>query len=1063
MIACPNTNSAEWKELVERVGELKAYSLYIKNGYTVPSDPSSIDPLDSIESADEEIALQFKKITDIRKHILQSLKTKYAIFKDSDNEKFIEELKKLIKEFEESDITQSMFLFARNAEAMLNSLSSRIDKEKGNLELLKTMEGFAGTYELIGPITDFIARTYPKKKWLRDKMSSLEAKMKDFHTDYVEYGRVALTNRLAAESTIVRSQYKERYQREFRRNNPGAGKPAEIAYVEGLLNSNREKIAAEEKAYIRKLLETAPKDISGITASLVDPRGINDHLIQLAVTLLDKADYRAKEDFIKVKLEAGEKWEEFIKPGFITNQRELYEDIIEKIDGKETQYYVRPMYSHYYASLAEMRKTAREAGEEEGKKIRMAWKQKHLLNPFKDWEDISNIKPEYRNSQWERLKADSRKADMYDFLMKLNKESDKMVKGNARLGYKLPAMTKKDSELLTDKKWLDAGKQKLRDTFKLQKDDYQYGDTILPEDDLIRVLANEKGEALNKIGVPFRANIPVEDQSYDLMGMALSNHFVSLNYKHKSEIQNELEIMKDLFAERQVKATKGLSGKGVVQVIKSLGAEPDELREIMIPGASSKSYELLTSILEDRLYGKSNVEAGTVLGLSIDKLSGLAIAASANNMLIANYMGALSNTLAGKINNFISGFSGKHFSNSDLGAAEIKYGKDLAAIITDIGSFNPKAKTNLLLEKFLDSSMDFSGFANDLTQDTKMKRILSMKTLHGFNTVAEHWIQSTLMYAVLNNVKIKNKEGKYIDLSGKEVNREQAMSADEAYEIVDDQLKWKEGLVPEGFTRFSPNFEFYVNRKVKDIVADLQGNYDANNKAMVQRYWYGRLGFFLRKWIVRGTLRRWRGLEHATKDVESLDPHQRFYSEAGQEYKEGTYVSAIRFLTGLVKHGKQLKLEVLSQDWNSLTDMEKANIKAAVTEQAILWSTLFASSLLYGLAKGADDEDKDGLYTLAYLSRRQYGELMFYLPINPSEMTRILRTPSATITVLETSTKLGEQVLEDLVNWDLEEYEKGKNRGESKTLTLTTNLLSPIHKNILNKDVRESFEFLINH
>ena len=42
MANCPNIRSQEWKELVDKVGELQAYGYYVMNDYDIPKDISNL-------------------------------------------------------------------------------------------------------------------------------------------------------------------------------------------------------------------------------------------------------------------------------------------------------------------------------------------------------------------------------------------------------------------------------------------------------------------------------------------------------------------------------------------------------------------------------------------------------------------------------------------------------------------------------------------------------------------------------------------------------------------------------------------------------------------------------------------------------------------------------------------------------------------------------------------------------------------------------------------------------------------------------------------------------------
>jgi hypothetical protein len=1089
MAKCPNINSDEWKVLVDIVGELEAYAVYVENGYEIPSK-EGIAELDKVEWYPEleREAEYIQQVTKVRANILNTLKTKYNLYKSSDS-KYIDNLKKLIKDFQDADVETTLFKFIRNAESNLKMLSERMAKEKGNLKLLNQLNSFAGIYNMVPDVTAILNSIPEKHKTGKEKgyniiekrLSDIAGTMKTFNSSYIKFAIDALETRLSSESTIARGEFKRKaeikYEEDFPRNksslSPKEYNEKKAKYVKTQLNNSKDAIYAAEKRYIRKLLKTAPKDISSITKALIDPRGVNDHIIQIAVKMLDNADYKTKEEFVESRGEAVKKWESFIsgKRELITDQKKLYDGIIEKINGNETNWYVRPMYSTFYDAKSEAYKEyykLREQGDKNPDKPVEVFKAKYTVNPDKKKGifDPENIKPEYRNPQWETLQKNPEKKEVYDFLLMYNNESDKMVSGSMVLGYKLPSITKANTELITDRKGLKGVKEIALGAVAMRGDDYLYGD-LENQDGKIRVLTDQKGEMLKRVSVPFRTDIDVKDQSFDLFGMALSNRYISLNYKNKNIIKDDLEVVKDVLAERELIVRK--NGKAVLKTAKKVfGADDEEVTDIerTVQGDQSESYKLLLGIMEDRLYGKSNV-AHMIGTVSLDKVSNLTMKIAADNMLIGNLMGGTSNLLNGKVMNFFESTRKNLWGRKDLISAEAKYISDLANVVKDYERLVPNSKTNLLLEKFFDTAIDFSGAINKLSNDTRFKRIFNTKTLHGINSSAEHYIQSTLMYAALNNTKVQNQFGKYIDKNGKTVSdRKDAAPVDEMYIIENGKLKWKDSsYVIEGFDSLDKNAEFTVSRKIKDAAQDLHGNYDSKNKAQIQRYWYGKQLMFLRKWMLPGIQRRWRGFETAFKKWDDVEAHEKFYSEAAQDYKEGTYVSAIRYITSIFKYGRELEMAVLTKEWNSLSDMEKGNIKAAASELSIMVGALAASSLLAGLAEGAEgEEEEEFLYANAYIMRRIYGELLTYTPLGLSgEGLRTLQTPAATMSLIELSMRALGQLTSDIFNgFDFEEYQSGKHKGESKSFVLWNKILNPISKNLVDRDAKKSFEYLTN-
>jgi len=1090
MAACPNKNSEEWKELVDKVGsEIEATYLFIKNNYEIPSDPDEVrttEGYDFSSSAREEV-FEFNKIVNVRDQLLQALGAKYNAHKGTDNKQYLTDLKKLIEDFKKADIEAGMHIFLNNAHSKLESLDKKMSAQNNDLGVLHTMNSFAGTFGLIDQITPYLDNPILEfDEETKKSITSINGKVKRLHSKYIGYARKTLVHRLAAESTIERTKRKEKLKKDFVKNNPRKDSglnesdyiKAQTDYVEKALNDLANDIRQAEIERIRELLVLAPDDIDTITKNIMDPRGVNESIIQLTVKMLDKADFDAKESFINSRRSALSVWEKFKDSrnagGVITDQKKLYEDIIEKIDGKETQYYTRPLFSTYYIAKDEMweeyNKLKDEGKKKEAKKVLKDWKNKYLID--KKGKFIpSNTKPEFHNPQYKTIYSDSTKKEMYNFLVAFNNESDSMVRGKNKLEYKLPSISQRTAEKIIDSEGgiIEVGKEWWKDSVQGRIDDEQFGNIEQNEDGTIKVLTDQFGKPLKRIAVPFRGDIEITNQSYDLMGMSLTNRYASLNFKEKDAIKKDLEVLSDVVSERDVRKTSG--DKVIMKTLSSIpGISTEEINDVVdtIPGRDSNTFELLTSLLEDRLYGKHRA-AISEMDIKLDKLSDKAIQASSHMMLIANLLGGTSNLIAGKTMNFLESTRSIHFNTKNLAKAEELYWGDIGGIVRDMGSLAPSSMTGMLIEKFIDTSMDFSPLSNHLTKDTKFKRLFNMGTLHGINSSAEHYIQGSLMFSALDNIKVVDKEtGKYVTSKGQLTdNRDEAAGMYYGY-TSENGLKWNHSYTIEGQKEVTPEVEQYVNSKTKDIIADLQGMYDGTNKSMIEREWYGKLAFYLRKWMVRGTLRRWRGIQHASKELDELEDHQRFYSESTQDFKEGTYTSLARFFINTQSRIRKMQWELMRQDWDSLSDMEKGNIKAAATEIAVMVGSLIASNFLAGLAKKEpDEEDKELLYTYAYLLLRTSDELRMYTGTDIPEMSRVMRSPTATLNTLEQSWRSLSQISEDFfyripTGEGLEEYEGGRHKGESKSWVQVNRMINPFYKNWYDKNAQKSYDFLKN-
>jgi len=822
----------------------------------------------------------------------------------------------------------------------------------------------------------------------------------------------------------------------------------------------------------------------------------------------------------------------------ITDQRELYKNMLEKnAEGKYTGFYTRKLKFEYYNELSEMKAALAEIDyqtdiivaeirelkqdpEKNKERLDELTKQGNELfakrtevenkwfSKFKttkptdptdiaEWESTyemyyDKVKKEERpnryirkdaeSGQYKDLEKDTTRFDYYNKLVDFNKSSDKMVKGSGKqLGMKLPGMKTKTNELINRADSLkEAGKsyyKRKTDSLKREADDYAYGnlDTIT-EDGIVKVIGTQSGQQFKSVSVPFRADVPIEDQSFDLSGMAVTNRYVSLNFKHKHELKDTLELTKELVGSRKFDVTSPGTYKKMKQVMKKTFNISDEeeteiLQQIKEGGKQSNSYKLLTSVIEDRLYGLSSIPGGEMFGLSVDKIANKTMEFAANQMLILNWGSGAANILQGKTMNFLGSVQGDVYDLKNLHKGEVKYTSptEMLANMQDIGKLAPTSKTNILMELFIGDSVGFDGFINDFTQDSQIKRLGQVKNLHMVNGMAEHYIQGTLMYAIMDSYKAKNKpgpDGDYIDIEGNIVKDEKdAATLDQVF-TVDSKGNFenKKGFYFDnvGNTDNIENLISNVSRIIQDKVADLQGNYSQENKSMIQRYWWGKLGIFLRKFIQRGIQSRWKGFETVRTNKSEIDPHLLGYSEASKTFKEGTYVTLGRFMSELYKHKEHLGAELLTKDWNNLTTSERGNIRKAIMEIGIMFGALFAAKLLADLAD--EDDDNEALYFAAYLSRRMWNELFFFTPVSvlSGEAVRFLETPTAALNIMKTTGLMLDSMLDDATSAEFHQFGSGRRKGEYKSWVYLNKTLNPFYKNFVDYSYRDKYNFAAN-
>ena len=896
MASCPNIKSPEWKALVAEVGEFQAYALFTLNNFEIPTS-KDISKVYDLSFEERKDILSLKGITEIREKILAALTGKVSIY--SSKEEYVKNLKKLIDDFVKADVTQSLMMVSDQAVRQIETLSKKMDEVKDDLPTVVKMREFIGVYEILEEFATLLeGHALPKFildnpdvdiQKLRNQLAYIQSSSKNFHKKYLTYAKNTMVNILAKESTIVRATYKEKFQKEFNTQNPEP-KNSEakqiwlkkrLDYVNNSINDINDRILAEEKQYIYQILQTGPKDLGWLTSWVSDSRNMNDTTIQLVTKLLDNADYKADQQFIQARNSLLKVWEEFknnskAKGIVITNQKELYKDILEEdakgnLTGNITRKYSQEFYDYwnqiwkeYYdlkkqitkASLQKDFKLARDL-DIKSRKLIVDARIKTLIDPkAKDvYDDYDNVKEEYRNKNFIKLLQDPNKLKMYNALIEFNKESDKLVPMGQRLLNRLPAMSSVASERLTDitSKKLSIGDTFSRwknETFSFTEDETEYGE-LGENNDTVKVLSTSSGRTFRTVFLPFRKPIDSKFQSYDVIGLALSNRAASLNYYHKKSIQMDLEVIRDIIHDRPIYETAS-SGKYLVGKSKNFAEiTGEEQAEILktTEGQASKMYKVLESILDDRLYGKHNIPNKFKF---VDKMATNLVKVSADMMLVTNWLGGMSNWVNGHTMAILAAVGGKVYNKTNLIHAEAKYLADSGHMLLDFESLVPHSLTNLLTEKFLGTSLDFNPLDNSLTKDTRVKRFFTKKNLYAANKLGEHYIQSVMTYAVLDNIKIMS-NGKYMTKDGTLTdNREDGISVVKGFIKTEKGLEWgNKNWTIEGFSEFNEDAEFYISRKLKDVVADFQGQYDPRMQSMFQRTAAGKLVMFMRKWMVK--------------------------------------------------------------------------------------------------------------------------------------------------------------------------------------------------------------------
>lgn len=1001
-------------------------------------------------------------------------------YKTQSYKKF-EKLEKHLEEVYEKSANEALFEFTTFANkeiaGALDNLRMRYGKDTITISYLSRAKDYISIYNSLDDISALANRQFRKKEITKEDYDNIEdilvsarKNFKNFTNEYIDIARDLMAEKLVKYYNRPKAARMMELRKVYNKIKPkGISKED---WVNERIKEEIDDLRQEALDQLRQQLEFVPMDIGAVTLQTVSEKNINNDIVKLFSTLLDEADKAVREFSIAQRNQYKQEIDKY-KPTGSSNVSK-YGRLVQK-DTEGNHYLMSEYKAEFIEEIKKRKAKVSEVKNEYGYK---SPEHKEAVEEFNIWkkenlqvivDDKAYVVKNIPIDKWKNpdyAKLTDREKTLLNFLVGKAKEADELTLGYKALVtnfmgstfVKLPSVRKSDLERVLQGQIKGLIKDKVGDTHKVREDATNLGE--LSDDEFTKRLVTVNNEERHLVPIHFRNKIESKDQSLDLPTIFLLNSSMSKEFNVKQELEADSKLLIDVVGEANVNKTETITNRKIISAIINKGANKEDVQEVYEKGLSSNLYTKIKSMTENRIYKITELSSGKIGQTDIAVIANTVGAYAGHLALAVNYLSAIPNLMQGKIQNFIESVGGTTFSRSDLRWAEKTYWEQIKnGGLSDIGSQVNQSKLFMLIEKF-DLMGDFNAIKNKFEDSTRFRALFKSSTLHGMNQVAEHYIQSTLMLAILRSVRIKNKDGKYIDINGKVVSdKSKAMSLYDAYDVENNMLKLKENAHHTSFTLndLRETGELEHQELIKRKIIDLQGQYDSKLQSHIQRYWFGKLIFMFRKWLVPAYFKRWRGALYALtqdKEYEDLGYNQKFYDDMAQEFTEGMYASFIRFIKrGVIPAIKELKIELATTNWNNLTDMEKANIHRTIRELVIMSLMVAGAKISLAAAKSAPDEDKDELYLLAYLFKRQETELMQYY--SPSDQMRIFRTPFAAMTTLEKTVGL----LNQLLPWNIgEEYEQGKNKGEYKAWIKAKKMVPALSQT--ERTAKESLSFL---
>lgn len=1026
---CFDGSSEEWKLLVkDHDGDIdKAFDEYESNNYKVPQrildlKASNAAALQEFPSTDTDPYLEEK--SKILEKALNSLNKKVKrlsnqALKHPHVKESRDSLREAYNKMLESETDFALHTFMMEAYRLTGLAQNEINKLKqdsskltlSRLKFIREQTQFVDVLKELRE--DYFNKPEHKQDFIVvEKILSSQNKIRQ---DFLDLSKDLISDQWGPYfekklQSWYRRKGEQRFQESKYRDLKDSGvskKDIEVAkedYIDNYMLAHSEAIELEAKRHVRNTLSQTV-DIPQVVSWFVNPKDMGHDIMAMAVESLDNVDWEVMQATRHRTYQVERLQKEFIKYiGKSKDPKDQYSSLLAK-DG-------------------------------EGK-ILPVLINKHSSN----WKEFVS---KYQNTPvW----------DMYSFINDLVREKDSFVPKNQRLGYILPKINKNFIERTLTQGKLKTGKETIIDLFKVRGEDIEFGQVSLEdravqaeESNVIEVITNEAGRERERVPLFYRGKVDKSEQSYDIVSMLLLDYHNSLQFKTKTETGMFLEVLKDVVSEASIKQRTDF--KKLFKVDKHSG------QQVEVSAANSNLEKSLQELIRHRIYG-INVEGDPKVAKALTSMKGYTSALG----LSFNYLSGAANLVHGTALSWIETAGGKkgYYTKKDRAKASIKYDKDLVNIVGDAASQRrlPKSKTNLLME-LLNASSDYHAVDKRFMDNNAFRKHFRTGTLHSLNAMGEHAVQSVVMYSILNNIKVQNEQGEFLDKNYKPTsNREDALSLDEAISF-DESGEFKVDprvFKTEKTSGISHDDLFKVSRIIRRVNRDLYGNYDQQNKSQIRRHAVGALFMQMRGWLVPSLQKRYRGIGTALKDPSKLNMDQVTYSFETGNFEEGQYVTAIRFLNSIKKELLFLKVQSIGKNWERLTDQEKGNVRKTSIELAV---AIMALSMAMGLG---NDEDDPVFAT--YLSRRLYSELTTF--ILPQEIIRTARNPMMLLGTMKDVLDTFTQGMEDLTyhlpfEGELEKYAGGRHRGEARLKKKFLKLIPGLKQ--FNRNTQEALLFL---
>lgn len=495
------------------------------------------------------------------------------------------------------------------------------------------------------------------------------------------------------------------------------------------------------------------------------------------------------------------------------------------------------------------------------------------------------------------------------------------------------------------------------------------------------IVVDAKGRRKKTVPVFFqRKLIDMTQLSRDITGSMYAYIAMAANYTTMTSAVHAFELVKAQAHQREIQQYEG--DRKLLSAVNLPGGK----RFSKFTGKGGKAAERIDTFFDSNLYGETKINEGTMklFGRHIDKAKAADSlkALTSHSSLGLNILSATSNIITGKVQLYIEATAGQFFNFKDLAVAEKLYLQNITQFTAELNGTNRNSKLALLMDMMNPDGGFFSNVSTRRMYRGVGSRLVGNTSLLFMQNIGEFYLNTKVMGAMMNHVKLLDKEGKEITLLD-------AFDVDEIKadngKVLSSKLKLKEGLTRKDNGKPFKEADLLREKlRIKEVHHMLNGAFNEEDKGNIHRYAAGRLLMQFRQWMVATMERRF-----ASKS---------FNAELDEE-TEGYYRTLLGIGYNMYKAAKAGKFDFIA-GYKSLSELEKGNLWRATAEASILAAVCFMVGAMGSLK---DNEDSWYKRYMQYLLMRTRIEMLAVTPTlwMGKGLLAIAKSPAASINTVQ--------------------------------------------------------------